>query len=78
MGGEEATNPDVFAWTHEQYLRDVFDALRENRPAMVEADEGRSTVELINAIYESTETGREVHLRFQPKHSQLGKQPASA
>ena len=27
---------------------------------------------LINAIYESAETGREVALRFHPRHSRLG------
>ncbi|MEM7166369.1 MAG: Gfo/Idh/MocA family oxidoreductase [Planctomycetota bacterium] len=67
------SNPDVFAWQHEQYLRDVTHALTTGEPALVEVTEGRRTVELINAIYESAETGREVNLRFRPNHSRLGK-----
>lgn len=66
-------NPDVFAWPHEQFLADVVDALIEGRPALVEGMEGRRTVELINAIYESAETGKEVTLRFRPSFSRLGK-----
>lgn len=67
------TNPAAFAWQHEQFLRDVVQALITGRPALVEAAEGRRTVELINAIYESAETGREVFLRFRPSFSRLGK-----
>ena len=67
------TNPKVFAWQHEQYLRDVVWSLRTGEPAMVEGLEGRRTVELIQAIYESAETGKEVTLRFRPNHSRLGK-----
>ncbi|MBF0610979.1 MAG: Gfo/Idh/MocA family oxidoreductase [Magnetococcales bacterium] len=66
-------SPKIIAWTHERYLRDVFDALRQGRPAMVEGEEGRKTVELLNAIYEASETGSEVRLRFRPKHSKLGR-----
>lgn len=68
------TNPGDFAWTHEQSLRNIVQAVREQKPALVEAMEGRKTVELINAIYESSETGREVQLRFRPKHSRLGRE----
>jgi predicted dehydrogenase len=70
--GEHGTNPETFAWAHEQYLRDVVRALRTNTPALVEAVEGRRTVELINAIYESAETGTEVVLRWRPRYSRLG------
>ena len=34
--------------------------------------EGRKSLELINEIYESSETAREVFLRFMPKKSKLG------
>ena len=34
--------------------------------------EARKSLELISAIYESVETGREVDLRFKPKRCRLG------
>ena len=40
---------------------------------MVDGLEGRKSIELINAIYESAETGKEVFLHFQPNRSKLGK-----
>lgn len=72
--GEFGSNPGGFGWTHEQFLRNIIWAIREHKPALVEAMEGRKTVELINAIYESSETGQEVFLRFRPKHSRLGRE----
>jgi UDP-N-acetyl-2-amino-2-deoxyglucuronate dehydrogenase len=38
----------------------------------VDGLEGRKSLELINALYESAETGSEVHLRFRPKLCRLG------
>ena len=35
--------------------------------------EGRRSLELINAIYESIETEKEIFLRFKPKKCKLGK-----
>jgi len=35
--------------------------------------EGRRSIELINAIYESVETGKEVRMRFTPKYCRLGR-----
>ena len=42
------------------------------RAALVDGLEGRRSIELISAIYESIETGREVFLRFRPKECRLG------
>ena len=39
---------------------------------MVDGLEGRRILELIMAIYESVETGREVFLRFTPQRCKLG------
>lgn len=44
-----------------------------NRPAFVDGLEGRKSLELINAIYESIETGKEVPLRFRPNKCKLGR-----
>jgi predicted dehydrogenase len=66
------TTPSVPAWNLEQYLRGVILALREGRAGLVDGLGGRRSLELINAIYESAETGRTIPLRFRPKLCRLG------
>jgi UDP-N-acetyl-2-amino-2-deoxyglucuronate dehydrogenase len=65
-------NPDLPAWNHEQYLRDVIRCLQEDRRGLVEGLEGRKSLELINALYESAESGQMVSLRFRPRFCRLG------
>jgi UDP-N-acetyl-2-amino-2-deoxyglucuronate dehydrogenase len=67
--GSTPTQP---AWNLEQYLRGVIAALKEGRAGMVDGLGGRRSLELINAIYESAETGRTISLRFRPQHCRLG------
>ena len=43
-----------------------------NRRALIDGIEGRRSLEVIQAIYESMETGREVILRFEPRRCRLG------
>ena len=43
------------------------------KQALVDGLQGRKSLELINAIYESIETGREIFLRFNPRLSKLGR-----
>ncbi len=64
--------PSELAWNHAEFFRDVIQSLNENRKGLVDGLEGRKYVELINAIYESAETGKEVALRFAPKECRLG------
>lgn len=64
--------PSIPAWNHEQYLRGVIDHLRDGTSGMVDGLQGRKSLELISAIYESAETGREVSLRFRPRNCRLG------
>jgi predicted dehydrogenase len=64
--------PSVYGFGHQQYLQNVVDSLKNNTRALVDGLEGRKSLELISAIYESIETGREVFLRFQPKQCRLG------
>ncbi|WP_291325487.1 Gfo/Idh/MocA family oxidoreductase [Desulfovibrio sp. UCD-KL4C] len=77
-GDEEAltlykTNPpDVYGFGHLSYLEHVVNCIEQGSPSLVDGLEGRKSLELINAIYESIETGREVTLRFQPKRCRLG------
>ena len=50
----------------------VVDCLLRDGRHLVDGLQGRKSLELINAIYESVETGREVALRFRPRHARLG------
>lgn len=66
-------NPvNVYGFGHLAYLENVVDAIKNNKPALVDGLEGRKSLELISAIYESIETGQEVVLRFRPKKCKLG------
>src|SRR5579871_6808199 len=58
--------PNVYGFGHVAYLKQVVSAIRNNTPSLVDGLEGRKSVELITAIYESIETGHEIRLRFQP------------
>ena len=70
-------NPkDVYGFGHIAYLQEVIDCIANNKKALVDGLEGRKSLELINAIYESVETGQEIKLRFVPKKCKLGVQQA--
>lgn len=64
--------PNVYGFGHQAYYEHVMDCLTNRRPALVDGLEGRRSLELITALYESIETGREVALRFAPKRCRLG------
>lgn len=64
--------PNVYGFGHQAYYEHVVDCITNNARHLVDGLQGRKSLELINAIYESIETGREVQLRFQPKHCKLG------
>lgn len=64
--------PDVYGFGHKEYLEHVIDCIKNNKKALVDGLEGRRSLELIMAIYESIETGKEVFLRFKPKLCRLG------
>ncbi len=66
--------PTVYGFGHARYLQNVVDAIRGDKPALVEGPEGRKSLELIQAIYESIATGREVFLsEGKYPHSKLGR-----
>ncbi len=67
-----AKNPDIPAWNHKEYLKDVVKCIKENRKGLVDGLAGRKSLEFINAIYESAETGKKVSLRFRPRFCRLG------
>lgn len=64
--------PNVYGFGHQAYYEHVVDCIKNNRRHLVDGLEGRKSLELINAIYESIETGKEVQMRFRPKHCKLG------
>jgi predicted dehydrogenase len=64
--------PNVYGFGHQAYYGHVIDCLTNNKPHLVDGLQGRKSLELINAIYESVETGQEVRVRFQPRHCKLG------
>jgi predicted dehydrogenase len=64
--------PNVYGFGHQAYYEHVLDCLQSGKQQLVDGLEGRRSIELISAIYESIETGREVPLRFIPKRCRLG------
>ena len=65
--------PNVYGFGHQAYYEHVVDCINHRTQALVDGLQGRKSLELINAIYESIETGKEVFLRFNPRKSRLGK-----
>jgi predicted dehydrogenase len=63
---------NVYGYGYELYIRNVLEAIENNTRGLVEGIEGRRSLELINAIYESIETEKEIFLRFKPKKCKLG------
>lgn len=64
--------PDVYGFGHKEYYDHIVDCINNNSPQLVDGLEGRKSIELINAIYESVETRKEVFLKFKPRFCKLG------
>lgn len=70
---ETSESPDsVYGFGHASFYRDVVDCLATGRRAMLDGLEGRKSLELISALYESASTGEEVRLRYVPRGVPLG------
>lgn len=65
--------PNVYGFGHKAYYEHVVDSILNNKKQLVDGFEGRKSLELITAIYESIETGKEVFLRFKPTRCKLGR-----
>ena len=63
----------VYGSGHIDYLADVVNALRADENALVEGEEGRKTVEILSAIYESMATGKEVDVAGRHPNALLGR-----
>ena len=69
-------NPDhPYGFAHKRYYEHVVDCILNDTSQLVDGLSGRRSLELISAIYESVETGKEVSLRFRPSRCRLGKAP---
>ena len=64
--------PNVYGFGHQAYYEHVVDSILNNKKQLVDGLVGRKSLELISAIYESIETGKEVFLRFKPTKCKLG------
>ena len=68
-----SVNPsNVYGFGHQAYYEHVVDCIINRRQHLVDGLEGRKSLELISAIYESIETGKPVSLRFRPSRCRLG------
>jgi UDP-N-acetyl-2-amino-2-deoxyglucuronate dehydrogenase len=64
--------PNVYGFGHVAYLSHVVDVLVHGTPSLVDGLEGRKSLELITAIYESVECGREIPVSSQTRNIRLG------
>jgi predicted dehydrogenase len=64
--------PNVYGFGHQAYYEHVVRGIRQGGGQLVDGLEGRKSLELISAIYESIETEREIPLRFSPRRCRLG------
>ena len=64
--------PNVYGYGHQAYYEHVVQCLGSDAAALVDGLEGRRSLELITALYESIETGENVPLRLNVRHSRLG------
>ncbi|HUU28947.1 MAG TPA: Gfo/Idh/MocA family oxidoreductase [archaeon] len=69
--------PDVYGFGHKLFLENVIQSIKSGTRGLVDGLEGRKSLELINAIYESVETGKEVWLKFCPRKCRLGRGPGA-
>jgi UDP-N-acetyl-2-amino-2-deoxyglucuronate dehydrogenase len=64
--------PDVYGFGHHEYLNQAIRAIQTGAPAPIDGREGRKSLEVITAIYESSESGGPVAFPFTPRRSRLG------
>jgi len=65
--------PNVYGFGHQAYYEHMVDVLAHGATPLVDGHEGRQSLELIMALYESIASGREVALPLQVEHCKLGR-----
>ena len=68
--------PNVYGFGHQAYYEHVVDCILKDKQHLVDGLEGRKSLELICAIYESIESGKEVSLKFHSSRCRLGRRNA--
>jgi len=66
--------PNVYGFGHQSYYEHVVDCISNNKKHLVSGLEGRKSIELISAIYESIETNQEIFMKFRPDKCKLGEE----
>lgn len=65
--------PNVYGFGHQAYYEHVVDCITRGSRVLVDGIEGRRSLELITAIYESIETAKEVRMPVVPANCKLGR-----
>lgn len=65
--------PNVYGFGHQAYYEHVVAVLEGREEALVDGHEGRASLELVAALYESMASGQEVTLPLKTEHSRLGR-----
>lgn len=65
--------PNVYGCGHLRYLQNVLDCIVSNKTIPVDGFEGRKSIELISAVYESAEIGKIVKVGGSTTKCKLGK-----
>ena len=65
--------PNVYGYGHQAFLEHVVECLAAGEKSFLNGVEGKKSLELITAIYESIETKKEITFPFKPSHSKLGR-----
>jgi predicted dehydrogenase len=65
--------PSVYGFGHIAYLQHVVDAVMNGAPSLVDGLEGRRSLELVMAIYESMATGEVIKIGYGKSRSLLGR-----
>lgn len=73
MGRYSVNPPNVYGFGHQAYYEHVVDCLARDQTPLVDGHEGRGSLELVAAIYESMASGHEVTLPLKVMHSRLGR-----
>ncbi len=65
--------PNVYGFGHQAYYEHVVAVLNGREKALVDGHEGRASLELVAALYESMASGLEVELPLKTEQSKLGR-----
>lgn len=65
--------PNVYGFGHQAYYEHMVDVLANGAKPLVDGHEGRQSLELVMALYESIASGREVQLPLRVEHCKLGR-----